>query len=113
MNQYQAMECLEEQAGMEAGPTRPAAHKRGQFTFYASFYQALCTLPKSRQLEAYQAIVQYALYGVEPSVSGVSKSVFALVRPVLDASRSKSEARLRKQAAERGADAEENAALGQ
>lgn len=73
--------------------------QRGQFTFYHSFFEAVDSLPKSRQLEAYRAIVRYALFGVEPRLSGSANSVFSAVRPVLEASRIKAEARLKKQTA--------------
>lgn len=106
MNQNRGMECLEAKAGKGAGAAQQTALARGQFTFYASFFQALDSLPKSRQLETYRAIAQYALYGLEPKLSGASESVFSVVRPVLDASRSKAEAMLRRQTAERGADVE-------
>ena len=71
--------------------------RRVQFTFYDSFFKAVNSLPKSRQLEAYQAIVSYALYGTEPAVTGAAGGVFDAIRPILDAGRSKAEARLRRQ----------------
>ena len=37
--------------------------RRGQFTFYASFFRAIDNLPKSRQLETYRAVIDFALNG--------------------------------------------------
>ncbi|MBO4419270.1 MAG: hypothetical protein J5789_05560 [Oscillospiraceae bacterium] len=71
--------------------------RRKQFTFYDSFFKAVSSLPRSRQLETYQAIAAYALYGVEPELTGSARSVFDVIRPILDASRTKAEARIRKQ----------------
>ena len=39
---------------------------RGQFTFYASYYDAVSQLPKSRRLETLEAICRYGLYGELP-----------------------------------------------
>lgn len=68
--------------------------RRGQFTFYASFFEAIENLPKSRQLEAYRAVIGYALNGTEPSLTGHPKAVFTAIRPVLDSSRGKAANRL-------------------
>lgn len=70
------------------------ALRRGQFTFYASFYEAVSGLPKSRQLETYRAIVEYALNGTEPVLTGAPKGVFSAVRPILDNARTKAACRL-------------------
>ncbi len=68
---------------------------RGQFTFYRSYYEAALKLPKSRQLEALQAIIEYALDGVTPaSLSPRSEAVLTAIRPNLDAARSKASRRL-------------------
>ena len=68
--------------------------RRGQFTFYASFFEAVDRMSRSRQLETYRAIIDYALNGVEPGLSGAPASVFRLVRPILEAARTKAAARL-------------------
>ena len=63
---------------------------RGQFTFYRSYYEAALMLPKSRQLEVLQAIIEYALDGVTPEpISPKSEAVLAAIRPNLDAARVK------------------------
>ena len=78
-------------------PSEPQ-RKRKQFTFYESFFQAVHALPKCRQLEVYDALMEYGLYGKEPeALSDKSFAVFTLVRPVLDSGRAKA-ARPRQQA---------------
>lgn len=78
-----------------AGAGRSAPLRRGQFTFYASFYEAVDRLPKSRQLEVYRAIAQYGLYGLEPALNGSAEGVFSVIRAVLESGRSKAEAKRR------------------
>ena len=41
--------------------------ERKGFTFFRSFYDQICLLPKEKQLEAYRAIVNYGLNGIEYS----------------------------------------------
>ena len=69
---------------------------RTQFTFYESFYKATQRIkdPLSRA-QVYDAICDYALYGIVPdmeSLSDVAAIAFELVKPNLDASRKKAEA---------------------
>ena len=69
---------------------------RTQFTFYESFYKATQRIkdPLARA-QVYEAICEYALYGVVPdmnSLSDVAAIAFELVKPNLDASRKKAEA---------------------
>ena len=64
--------------------------ERGQFTFYRSFWEAVKGLPKKDKLPILEAIISYALDGIEPS--GLSQSqhaFFLLVKPTLDSSRKK------------------------
>lgn len=68
--------------------------RRGQFTFYASFFQAIDSLPRSRQLETYRAVIDYALNGAEPELNGGPAVVFAALRPTLVTGRGKAAARL-------------------
>lgn len=64
--------------------------KRGQFTFYRSFWEAIKVLPKKDRLPIYEAITEYALDGTVPSGLTQSQSAFfSLVKPNLDASRKK------------------------
>lgn len=64
--------------------------KRGQFTFYRSYWDAIEELPAKSQLPILKAIIRYALFGEEPtSLSSVCRAVFLLVKPTLDSSRKK------------------------
>lgn len=64
--------------------------KRG-FIFLASFADALRLLGDEDRLAAYDALVAYAIDGVEPP-SGTAGAIVALMRPLLDASTSKYDA---------------------
>lgn len=55
------------------------------FIFYDSFLNAIDELDKETQLEVYQAITHYALRGEEPSLNGVAKAIFHLIKPQIDA----------------------------
>lgn len=74
---------------------------RGQFTFYASYLEAVEQLPKSRRLETLQGLIRYGLYGEEPTaLQGASLSVFRAVRPHLASGRTKAANRLARRQAE-------------
>ena len=68
---------------------------RTQFTFYESFAKALKRIKKkSDKADAYDAIVDYALYVVLPNLEKLPDSAaiaFELIRPTLDASKRKAE----------------------
>ncbi len=69
-------------------PKSPA--ERSQFTFYRSFFESILTLPKSRRLQAFEAICRYGLDGEEPEeLTGASAALFLLARPVLASGRMK------------------------
>lgn len=61
--------------------------KRNQFTFYASFYDAISRIRnKSARLLIYDALCQYALMGEEPDLEAMPEQVsivFSLIRPTL------------------------------
>lgn len=65
--------------------------ERKQFTFYASFARALKRIRKDTdRAKAYDAIIDYALSGVEPNMETLPDSVamaFELIRPTLDSSK--------------------------
>lgn len=69
---------------------------RKQFTFYASFYQAISRIKnKAARCDAYDAICAYAITGQLPDLDQVTDAAaiaFELCRPNLDASRRKAEA---------------------
>ena len=66
---------------------------RGQFTFYASFFDAIELRPKKAdRADAYAAVANYALNGIEPDMDALPWSValvFRQARPTLEAGRKK------------------------
>ena len=65
--------------------------KRNQFTFYRSFYDAMKNLEPGERLELLEAVMAFALDGVEPGNLGKCPEVaFTLIRPTLEASAQKS-----------------------
>lgn len=54
---------------------------RTYFIFYRSFYEAINDLPEAQQLELYKAIFELSLNESEPELTGISKSIFTLIRP--------------------------------
>lgn len=58
---------------------------RDSLIFYRSFYEAIRELPKDNQAEVYDAIFLYALDFTEPILSGLSKTIFILIKPQLNA----------------------------
>lgn len=64
---------------------------RDSFIFYRSFYEAISELPKENQADTYDAIMQYALNQKEIELTGISKAIFSLVKPQLDANYKKYE----------------------
>lgn len=53
--------------------------------FYASWFEAIETMPEAAQSEAYRAVLTYALRGVETAKQGaMTKLIMAMVRPVID-----------------------------
>ena len=64
---------------------------RDSFIFYRNFYEAISELPKENQADTYDAIMQYALNQKEIELTGISKAIFSLVKPQLDANYKKYE----------------------
>lgn len=68
---------------------------RKQFTFYESFYNALCRIKKKTdRADAYDMICAYALHQIDPDLENASDAVaiaFELLRPVLDKAKEKAE----------------------
>ena len=54
---------------------------RTYFIFYRSFYEAIADLPEANQLELYRAIFELSLNENQPELTGISKTVFTLIRP--------------------------------
>lgn len=61
------------------------------FVFYKSFYEALQNVPKKHRTEVYEAVFEYAFESREPSLSGVPRALWELIRPQLDASQKRYE----------------------
>jgi hypothetical protein len=53
--------------------------------FYRSFYEAIKSLPESNQLEVYNAIFEYSFNFVEVELTGLSNTIFTLIKPQLEA----------------------------
>ena len=68
---------------------------RKQFTFYRGFLDGIKRIRnKSARCDAYEAIINYALDGVEPDLDSLPESAalaFVMAKPNLDASRKKAE----------------------
>ena len=64
---------------------------RDSFIFYRSFYEAIKEVPEDAQLQIYKAISIYALEQKEIGLSGISKAIFSLIKPQLDANYKKYE----------------------
>lgn len=66
---------------------------RQQFTFYESFFKAICRIKKKAdRADAYDIICNYALNQIDPDLESVSDSVaivFDLLRPVLEKANTK------------------------
>lgn len=57
--------------------------------FLPSFYEAIKDLQDSERLQMYDAIVRFGLYGEVIDLSPVSKSLFTLVKPVIESSQNR------------------------
>lgn len=63
---------------------------RNQFTFYRSFWEAVKGVPKRDRMPILEAIIGYALDGMEPEGLSASQwAFFLLCKPTLDTSRKK------------------------
>lgn len=58
------------------------------FIMYRSFHEALKELPCEIYGKIMFAINEYALFGTEPNLTGMEKSLFTLIKPQIDADRS-------------------------
>jgi hypothetical protein len=58
---------------------------RDSFIFYRSFFEAVSELPDINKLEIYDAIFEYSLNFKEPKLKGLSKTIFILIKPQLEA----------------------------
>lgn len=58
---------------------------RDSFIIYRSFYDAISDLPKEEQADVYNAICLYSLDRNEPNLTGISATIFKLIKPQLEA----------------------------
>lgn len=58
---------------------------RDSMIFYRSFYEAIKDLPLENQGEIYNAVFSYGLDFKEPNLNGISKVVWTLIKPQVDA----------------------------
>lgn len=58
---------------------------RDSVVFYRSFYDAIKNIPKDNQLEVYNAIMDYSMYGVDPDITGIALALFLAFKPQIDA----------------------------
>ncbi len=58
---------------------------RDSAVFYRSFYEAIKELPSENQLEVYNAVFEYALNFNAVELTGLSKTIFTLIKPQLEA----------------------------
>ena len=59
-------------------------NNRDTCIFYRSMFESIKELPKENQAELYNAIFEYSLDFVEPTLSGLSMTIWRLIRPVLE-----------------------------
>lgn len=62
---------------------------RDSMIFYRSFYEAIKELPERNQVEVLRAICEFGFDGSEPEISGLSKTIWILIKPNLQANRKK------------------------
>ena len=63
--------------------------QREWFIFYQSFWEAINELPKENQLELYRAIADYSFTLKEPGLTGLSKTIWILIKPQIEANNRK------------------------
>ncbi len=59
--------------------------KRDSFIFYRSFYESILELPEDNQKDLLLAIANYSLNFSEPNLDGLSRAIWILIKPQLDA----------------------------
>lgn len=55
--------------------------QRDSVVFYRSFYEAVKELEPAQQAEVYNAVFEFGLNGTEPKMTGITKSIFTLMKP--------------------------------
>ena len=62
---------------------------RDSMVIYRSFYDAIKELPEKNQLEILKQIFEFGLDGIESELTGISKTIWILIKPNLEANRTK------------------------
>lgn len=65
--------------------SKGALEMRDSAIFYRSFYESIKELPTENQLEIYNAIFELSLNLKEVELSGLSKAIFTLIKPNIEA----------------------------
>ena len=66
--------------------------KRDSFVFYATWHEAISSLPEDLRGKALFAIIEYALTGIESAdIDPVAKAMLELVKPQINANRQRYE----------------------
>jgi hypothetical protein len=58
---------------------------RDTMIIYRSFYEAIKELPKENQADIWSAVYELGLNGVEIDLQGISKTIFTLIKPQIEA----------------------------
>ena len=64
-------------------------NSRDSMVIYRSFYDAIKELPEKNQLEILKQIFEFGLDGIESELTGLSKTIWILIKPNLEANRTK------------------------
>ena len=64
---------------------------RDYFTFYRSYYESIQELPEEDRLIIYEAIMNHMFNDVEPTLTGIPKMIYNLIKPTLLKSKKLSE----------------------
>ena len=59
--------------------------KRDTFIFYRSFFECIDELPEQNQLDLYRAIFHLSLNFNDTELTGISKTLWRLIKPLIDA----------------------------
>ena len=59
------------------------SESRESFVFYKSFYEALQDLKDKDRLKEYDAICEMALNDNESKLTGIAKTIFTLIKPLV------------------------------
>lgn len=59
--------------------------KRDNMIVYRSFYEAIIDLPSKNQAEVWKAVFELGLYGNQVELTGISNTIFKLIKPQIEA----------------------------